>query len=256
MLRADNIHYQVGGRALVSDANLFLTPGEVMAVLGPNGAGKSTLLKMLSGQLRPTSGAVFLEGKNLAQWLPRELACRRSVLPQQASVPFDFTAREIVFLGRAPHGDAPAEMIREAMEWTECAHLADRIVTTLSGGELQRVHLARVLVQISLGQATRSCLLLDEPVAGLDLAHQHAVLQIARRIAGQGSAVLAILHDLNLAAQYCDRILLLKDGRIAASGPPEETFVPPLIKEIFSMHAEILRNPFGKGPAVLCNPLP
>jgi iron complex transport system ATP-binding protein len=252
MIRARKLHYQVAGRRLVSGADLDLDAGEVLAVLGPNGAGKSTLLKLLCGELKPDSGDIFFEERKIGHWPARELARRRAVMPQQSLVPFDFTALEIVLLGRSPHGDegSSRELALEAMEWADCTHLASRIVSTLSGGELQRVHLARVLAQAGLGRAAPACLLLDEPVSSLDPFHQHAVLRVARKMAAQGAAVLAILHDLNLAAQYSDRMVLLKEGAIAASGAPFEVLTPPLIREVFSMRAHVLENPVSGAPAV------
>lgn len=253
MLQAENLSYQVGRATLVSGVNLSVEKGEVVAVLGPNGAGKSTLLKLLCGQLRPTEGRVLFAGRELGGWPLRELACRRAVLPQQSSVPFDFTALEIVLLGRSPYGDAASRipLARQAMEWTECAHLAERTVSTLSGGELQRVNLARVLVQIGLepGDGER-CLMLDEPISNLDPSHQHAALRIARRMAGDGTAVLVVLHDLNLAAQYADRIVLMKDSRIAAEGSPREILQPALIGEVFSVRAMLAENPISGTPAI------
>ena len=152
VLKAAQLTYRVGSRPLVSEIDFALRSGEVVAMLGPNGAGKSTILKLLSGQLRPSSGTVIFGDKPLQQWPPRELARRRAVLPQHGMVPFEFSALEIVLLGRSPHGDGRSclTMALEAMEWTECRHLAEQSVKTLSGGELQRVHLARVLVQIGL----------------------------------------------------------------------------------------------------------
>ncbi|MGA7880543.1 MAG: ATP-binding cassette domain-containing protein [Terrimicrobiaceae bacterium] len=166
VLRAAQLTYRVGSRPLVSEIDFALRSGEVVAMLGPNGAGKSTILKLLSGQLRPSSGTVIFGDKPLQHWPPRELARCRAVLPQHGMVPFEFSALEIVLLGRSPHGDGRSclAMALEAMEWTECRHLAEQSVKTLSGGELRRVHLARVLVQIGL-RADRSILLKDGRIA-------------------------------------------------------------------------------------------
>ena len=213
ILRAERLAYVAGGNQLVADVDFTLKVGEVVTILGPNGAGKSTLLKLLCGQISPTDGTIGFQDRPLREWPSRELAQRRSVLPQQSLAPFEFTALEIVLLGRSPHGDAAQrlDMALEAMRWTECDHLAQRTVNTLSGGELPRVHLARVLVQVGLESGGPSrCLVLDEPISNLDPAHQHTTLRIARRIASGGAAVPVILHDLNLAAQYSDRLVMMR----------------------------------------------
>jgi iron complex transport system ATP-binding protein len=253
VVSAEGLTYTVRGNVLVSEVDFLLGKGEVVAVLGPNGAGKSTLLKLLCGQIRPTTGGVSFDGKPLRRWGPRDLARRRSVLPQQSMAPFEFSALEIVLLGRSPHGDAARrlEMALDAMRWTECDHLALRTASTLSGGELQRVHLARVLVQVGLqDDGSNRCVMLDEPISNLDPAHQHVTLRIARRIASQGAAVLVILHDLNLASQYSDRVVMMKAGRIVASGTPAEVFRAELIHEVFGVCVEVTANPVCGAPAV------
>jgi iron complex transport system ATP-binding protein len=253
MLSAKNLSFCVAGKALVDAVDFDLRSGEMVALLGPNGAGKSTLLKMLCGQNKPSSGRVLFENRELAQWPPRELARLRAVLPQSSAVPFDFTALEIVLLGRSPHGDEASQEVaaREAMEKTESLHLADRTVTTLSGGEMQRVQLARVLVQIGLGGGdTRRCLMLDEPISNLDPAHQHSALRIARDLARDGAGVLVVLHDLNLAAQYADRLVLMRQGKIVADGVPDAVLTEERIGEVFAVKATVIRNPLCNAPAV------
>lgn len=279
MLSAKALSFCVPGRALVDDVSFTLRAGEMVALLGPNGAGKSTLLKLLCGQIKASSGAVFFEDRPLAAWPPRELARQRAVLPQSSAVPFDFTALEIVLLGRSPHGDGGTHetMAREAMEKTESLHLADRSVTTLSGGEMQRVQLARVLVQIGLSgkrdTATRGhgdaeispcppvsasprpssssrCLMLDEPISNLDPAHQHSALRLARDLARDGVGVLVVLHDLNLAAQYADRLVLMKSGKIVAEGTPDAVLTEDQIGSVFDVKATVVRNPLCDAPAV------
>lgn len=258
LIRAEKLGFRAGTKSLVADVDLSVRSGEVVALLGPNGAGKSTLLKLLCGQMKPHEGQVLFEDKPLHDWDLRELARRRAVLPQSSTVPFDFTAIEIVLLGRSPHGDAAAceAMAREAMEKTECAHLADRTVTTLSGGEMQRVQLARVLVQIDLraGGAPR-CLMLDEPISNLDPAHQHGALQVARALARDGVGVLVVLHDLNLAAQYADRLVLMKAAHLVADGSPEDVLTEEQIGETFGVRARATRNPLCDAPAVFVEPL-
>jgi len=258
MIRTEELGYRVGEKPLVASVNLEVSSGEVVALLGPNGAGKSTLLKLLCGQIKPHEGQVFFENRPLEHWPPQELARRRAVLPQSSAVPFDFTALEIVLLGRSPYGDGTMceAMAMKAMEKTECAHLAQRIVTTLSGGEMQRVQLARVLVQIDLtaGGAPR-CLMLDEPISNLDPAHQHGALMVARDLARAGTGVLVVLHDLNLAAQYADRLVLMKAARIVADGTPGDVLTEERIGEVFSVKAHVTKNPVCDAPAVFVEPL-
>lgn len=257
VIRAERLGYAVRGRALVAEVDFGLAAGEFVALLGPNGAGKSTLLKLLSGDLAPAEGRIHFEGRALADWPLRELACRRAVLPQSSTVPFEFTAREIVLLGRSPQGDASLreEQAEEAMEKTACAHLRERTVTTLSGGEMQRVHLARVLLQVGWGAHREgSCLMLDEPISNLDPAHQHSALRVARELAQEGMAVMVVLHDLNLASQYANRILLMKGGRIRADGPPRAVLTEETISDIFEVRARIVENPFCDAPGIFVEP--
>lgn len=253
MLTARGLSFEISGHRLVSGVDLAVAPGEVVALLGPNGAGKSTLLKLLSGQLRPSAGEVVFAGRHLSAWPPRELARHRAVLPQSSAVPFEFQALEIVLLGRSPHGDASrfGPMALEAMRRTESAHLAERTVTTLSGGEMQRVQLARVLVQIGLHpEGGPRCLLLDEPISNLDPSHQHSALQLAADLAREDAAVLVVLHDLNLAAQYADRLVVMQSGRIVADGAADAVLTENLMQDVFGVPSCIVRNPVCDAPAV------
>ncbi len=257
MLTARGLAFAVSGRLLVAGVDLTVARGEVVALLGPNGAGKSTLLKLLSGQLHPSEGEVAFAGRSLAAWTPRELAQRRAVLPQSSAVPFEFQALEIVLLGRSPYGDGArcGEMAREAMRRTESLHLAERAVTTLSGGEMQRVQLARVLVQIGLRpDENPRCLLLDEPISNLDPSHQHSALQIAADLAREGAAVLIVLHDLNLAAQYADRLVVMQSGRIVADGLADAVLTETMMQGVFGVRSRIVRNPVCEAPAVFVRP--
>jgi iron complex transport system ATP-binding protein len=244
------------GRAL-GPMDLVLQPGEVLAVVGPNGAGKSTLLSALAGELRLAAGEVLLEGLPLDRWPPRERARRLAVLPQESSLGFSFTALEVALLGRSPHagrgtGRADLEAAVAALDATDTRHLASRSYTTLSGGEKQRVQLARVLAQLSeRPEQGHRYLLLDEPTASLDLAHQHLILEAARRFAQDGGAVLAVLHDLNLAARHADRLVLLARGRKVEEGPPSQVLRPDLIADTFGLDVVVAEWPGVPGPWVL-----
>jgi iron complex transport system ATP-binding protein len=257
MLRGIDLTARVRNQTLVAGVSLDVRPGEVLAIVGPNGAGKSTLLRMLSGERKPTEGEVQLEGRPLDLWPPRKLAQRRAVLPQSSVVNFPFTAFEIALIGRAPHvvsRESPRdlEITRDALALAEVEHLAGRIYPTLSGGEQQRVQLARILAQIwePPSEGARY-LLLDEPISNLDLAHQQAVLGIARRLAGENVAVVAVLHDLNHAAHFADRILILRAGNVHAIGVPREVLTKEIIDAAFDVSTTIVPHPTHGGPLVL-----
>jgi iron complex transport system ATP-binding protein len=259
MLEAVNVTLKVdGGKALLRHASLAVRPGELLALAGENGAGKSTLLKVLAGDLRPKEGHARLDGRPLYLWSLRELAKRRAVLPQEGAVAFGFTALEMVLLGRHPHCDgAPGAgdlaIARAALAMTDAAALEQRSVATLSGGERARVSLARVLAQLwETDSRAPGYLLLDEPVASLDLAHQHHALETARRFARErGAGVLAVLHDLNLASRYADRIAILKRGALAAEGTPHEVLTEARIADCFNVPVAILRHPGADRPLVV-----
>ncbi|MEX0922423.1 MAG: heme ABC transporter ATP-binding protein [Rhodovibrionaceae bacterium] len=257
MLEATDIHHAFGPQPVLAGATLRVAPGEVHALLGPNGAGKSTLLKILAGELTPQSGAVRMGGRPLADWHPLAAAWRRAVVPQFTSITFPFTAAEVVALGRAPHSRRGAEQIgRLALAAAGAGHLAKALFPTLSGGERQRVALARGLAQIweAPPDGGPRYLLLDEPTASLDLAHQHAILALARDWAAEGVAVAVVLHDLNLAAAYADRITLLHCGQIRASGSPDAVLQPELISEVYGIAVTRAPHPDSGLPVVLARP--
>ncbi|CAN5921438.1 heme ABC transporter ATP-binding protein [soil metagenome] len=239
LLSAQSIEVRAGAKPLIADVSLDLAPGEFVAVIGPNGAGKSTLLGALAGDRLPAKGRVLLDGRPLAGWSKRDLAHRRAVLPQQSNVAFDFSGLQIAMLGLLGHRDRLSErqmrgLAEQALAETEALSFADRPFTVLSGGERQRVQLARVLAQCDAATAARPFLLLDEPIAGLDLSHQHAALASARRRADRGLGVLAVLHDLNMAARYADRVAIVEHGRLTALGPTASTLDPARLSAVFA----------------------
>jgi iron complex transport system ATP-binding protein len=249
-LEARSIVVRAGDRQLLGGVDLAVMHGEVLALAGPNGAGKSTLMKALAGDLDPDEGTVLLDGAPIASIGVRALAARRAVLPQHTLLQFAFTAREIVEMGRGARGmnDHGEAVVRAAMDRTEVTPIEERTYPTLSGGEQARVSLARVLAQEA------PILLLDEPTAALDLRHQQLVMEIARDLAGQGAAVVAILHDLNLAAAHADRIALLHDGKLVACDRPWQALEPLLLSEIFDCPIAIGKHPIHGCPMVM--PLP
>lgn len=258
MLAARNIGVRIDGRWLLRDVTVALHPGELTVVLGPNGAGKSTLLGVLAGERSPSAGTVQFAGRPLRAWSARALARRRAVLPQTSSLQFSFTVEEVVALGRNPyHGTADAgadrAAVAAAMAETDVTALRDRLIPTLSGGERQRVHLARCLAQLDgpMADDGPKALLLDEPTAGLDPAHQHRLMDASRRFAAGGALVLAIVHDLNLAAQYADRLLILDGGRLAFDGGPAEGLTPERLARVFEIGTRVLQDPLTGTPVIV-----
>lgn len=251
-LEAADVACGYGGDDILRGVSLGVRPGELLAVAGPNGSGKSTLIRLLSRVLAPRSGKVTLEGRDLYEMPARDCAKALAVLPQESAVEFEFTCREIVELGRAPHlGRFQSERepdraaVRAAMERTGTWELRERSILELSGGERQRVFLARAFAQ------EPRALLLDEPTAHLDLAYQVEILRLARRQAAEREvAVIAVLHDLNLAAAFADRMALLFRGRVAAVGTPAEVLREPALREIYGADVTVRPHPDTGRPFV------
>ncbi|MFE3776329.1 heme ABC transporter ATP-binding protein [Streptomyces sp. NPDC059122] len=242
LAEARTLHVRRGTRDVLAGVDLTVRAGEVLALVGPNGAGKSTLLAALAADLRPTAGAVHLSGRPTGDHTPAELALRRAVLPQSATLSFPFTVEEVVRMGRAPWAGTPHERdddtaVATALAATETTPFAARPFSALSGGERARVALARVLAQ------STPLLLLDEPTAALDLRHQELVLRLCRGRAATGAAVVVVLHDLGLAAAHADRTAVLHEGRIAAVGPPSDVLRPALLSRVYRHPVEVLPHP-------------
>lgn len=254
MIRADNVTVRLAGRPVLSQVGLAVRPGTLTVLAGPNGAGKSTLLKLLTGEMEPTAGSVTLDGKPLRDIGPATLATRRAVLPQASELAFPFTVGEVVRLGVEAGGRrASAEAIHAALARVELQGFAGRFYGELSGGEQQRVHLARVLAQTGQAVADRTprYLFLDEPVSSLDIRHQIAVLAIAREFARAGGGVLAVLHDLNLAAGFADRLVLLAKGRVAGDGSPSSVITDDSITRVFGVCLRVGALPPSSIPFIL-----
>ena len=227
---------------MLSDIDFDVVAGEVAALVGPNGAGKSTLLAALTGDQPVDAGTVVLDGVELRTWSQTEMAQRRAVLPQSHTVGFAFTSRQIVAMGRAPWRrtslrDQDGAAVEKALEACDALPYAERPFLALSGGERARVALARVLAQ---GTGT---VLLDEPTAALDLAHQEAVMTLVRDQAQRGGAVVVVLHDLGLAAAYADRVAVLEDGRKVADGPPRTVLTAELLTAVYGHPVEVFGHP-------------
>lgn len=253
MLRAEGVGIRRGGRWVLQGLDVALRGGEVLGVLGPNGAGKSTLLAALCGELAPDAGRVGLDERPLAEWPGPERARRLAVLPQSSSLSFAFRVEDVVGMGRLPHASGrhrDADIVERALRAADAWHLFGRNYLVLSGGERQRVHLARVLAQLWPG-GEGQVLLLDEPTSMLDPLHQHTTLQAVRDFATRGAAVLVILHDLNLAARYCDRLLLLHEGKPHALGPVDEVLRAEPLREVFGLDVLVQRHPERDHPLIV-----
>jgi len=258
VLEARRVTVRIGTRRLLDDVSLQVGVAETVAIVGENGAGKSTLVKLLAGDRLPAAarvdGGARIAGRDLAAWSLTERARLRAVLPQRPELAFAFTAREVAAFGRYPvstrwHDRRDRDIVDAALALADAAQLAEREVTTLSGGEQARVHLATAFAQLwETDYPHPRFLLLDEPTAALDLAHQHALLVTARAFAAQRNVgILAILHDLNLAATYADRVVVLHQGRVLAQGAPGDVLQPATIAAGFGVTAQVLRHPLTGG---------
>lgn len=236
---------RVADRTLVGPLDLSLVPGRFYGLLGHNGSGKSTLLKLMARQLVPSEGRVHFEGGALADWSPRAFARRVAYLPQQLPEATGLTVRELVALGRYPwHGAVgrftPADRARvdEALRLTDMTSLAGRMLDTLSGGERQRAWLAMLVAQDS------ACMLLDEPISALDVAHQIDVMELVGELCHERSlTVVAVLHDVNIAARFCDELIALHGGRPAARGTPHEVVCPESLHRIYGVDMGVIQHP-------------
>ena len=242
-IRASDVQAVLGGSQILRGVDLRAERGELVGVIGPNGSGKSTLLKCIYRVLKPTGGAVWLDGRALSDYSYKESARQVAVVAQHNYYNFDFSVRDVVMMGRSPHKRAldrdnarDHQMVARALETVGMADFAQRSFATLSGGEQQRVILAQALAQDT------PCLILDEPTNHLDIKYQ---LQLMDIVKGLDRTVIAAIHDLNIAAMYCDRLYAVKEGRVVASGRPEEVLTPALIRAVYEVEAEVLRDGGG-----------
>ena len=240
-IRTEDLSVELGGTPIVQNISLRVGEGEFVGLVGPNGSGKSTLLRAVYRVLSPSGGTVWLDGRALDSYSMRESARQLGVLAQHGDIGFSFSVEEVVLMGRTPHkrlleGDGPEDraLVGRALERAGVAHLRERSFHSLSGGERQRVLMARVLA------GEPRALVLDEPTNHLDIHYQLSLLETVRSL---GVGVLAALHDLNLAAAFCDRLYVLDHGRLAAEGTPEEVLTPALLREVFQVSGLVERSP-------------
>jgi iron complex transport system ATP-binding protein len=250
VISANRVARSFGAKAVIVDVTTHVAPGEVVALVGPNGAGKSTLLALLSGDLAPTRGTASLHSQPVAAIAPLDLARMRAVLPQRSNPVFGFTAHEIVAMGRFPWNDSPRELaarVASTLDRLNISALAPRSVSSLSGGEQTLVSLARVLVQDT------PIVFLDEPTTALDLGHQETVMATAATLANEGRAVVVVLHDLNLAARFAHRIVVLHRGRVAIDAPPARALDERLLSDVYATPIAVVDHPLFAGRPLVLN---
>jgi len=247
MIRVSNLQYQIKEKAILSGINLQLKPGQFYGVVGPNGSGKSTLLRLLAGLTLPRSGEIIFDGVRMEDWQEKDLAQNRCLLQQSNSVSLPYTVKDLIKMGRYPFLtiSPPAEnaaIVKQAMEFMEVQPFAERSCMDLSGGELQRVQIARVLAQL-LGKSgvEGKVLLADEPLNNLDIKHQQETMKILKTLADAGALVIAVLHDLNLSLQYCDQNILLNEGMLVEVSPPESCLRAENIKQVFGVQSRLVK---------------
>jgi iron complex transport system ATP-binding protein len=248
ILDIKNISLNFRDKLILSDVSFSVHAGEFFVIIGPNGAGKTSLLKVLSGLQKSQHGSITIKDKNISKYRRRNLSQIMAIVPQQIEVGFPFTVADTVIMGRTPHlgilgmeGDVDHDIAREAMEFTEVAHLADRKLYQLSGGELQRVIIARAICQ------QPEIILLDEPTTALDPAHQLKIMDLMEKFRReQEITIVMVSHDLNLASMYGDRLLLLKDGRVVKTGDPGSVLDRELLEESYGCKMRVDESPLGQ----------
>lgn len=258
-LAARRITHVINKRTILHEVSAAFWPGELSVIIGPNGAGKSTLISLLSADAHPVSGHGELFGTPVHRYSPRSAARLRAVMGQHTAVSFPYPAGEVIAMGRTPwrgtqEADHDESAITAAAQDAETEHLLERPVTLLSGGERQRIALARVLAQRPWHPSPQRppVLLFDEPVSALDIRHQERTLRLLRRLADEGACVVVVLHDLDAAAAYADRLVILNEGTVLADGPPQQVCDPELLSEVYRTPIQVLRDDaqglLGVGP--------
>ncbi|HBO21461.1 MAG TPA: heme ABC transporter ATP-binding protein [Providencia sp.] len=261
MIEAKNLNYRAGGRLITNNVSLTLPGNEIVAILGPNGAGKSTLLRQLTGYLPSDSGSCSLLGKQLGEWKPDALARVRAVMQQNSHMAFSFRVHEIVRMGCHPYASSGhlslnnADDTQHIMALCDCEDLAQRDYMSLSGGEQQRVQLARLLAQLWEPVPSPKWLFLDEPTSALDIHHQQHLFRLLRHLVETRELnVCCVLHDLNLAARFANRIILMEKGAIVANGLPCDILTKPMLSDIYQADISVLPDPNHAVPLITLNP--
>ena len=245
MLEVKEVSFSLNGKKILQDIDFTLSSGDFLGIVGPNGAGKTTLLRLISGVVYPERGKILIEGKNIESLSYRRLALKIAMVPQNTFINFPFTVFDVVLMGRTPYlgrfereTERDLSKVKECMDLTGVWHLRERRVTEISGGELQRVIIAQALAQDT------PVLLLDEPTSHLDINHELEIISIISRLnEEEGKAVILVSHDLNLAARYCRKLILLKEGRIFAKGEVEKVLTPENIRSVYHLNALVRKHP-------------
>lgn len=255
MLQVQNLCFSPRNLKILHQIDLEVPPGEVLMVIGPNGAGKSTLLSLLANENSPHRGKVIFKGKNIQDWEHKNLAEQKAKFSQEHQTDIGLTVKDIVLMGRYPYFQAQPQkedmdIVCQKMHLAEIAHLADQNYNLLSGGEKQRVHLARVFSQLE-NKEVEKLAFFDEPLNNLDVRHQYRVLEQIKNFVAKGNSAVVVLHDLNLAAQFASRVILMRKGEILAQGKPDDIFKERWITKAYDFPCCVMSNPLTKTPMIL-----
>ncbi len=258
MLNLSHLNFSYTDNPFIESLSLSINDGEYVGIIGPNGSGKSTLIKLFAGILKGSNGDILINQKDTANLDRKQIAKIMAYVPQNIEMNFNFSVKEVVAMGRFPHeenlfaNDEHSKLIvNEALQKTDLLFLQDRIFTDLSGGEKQRVIIASALAQQT------NLIMLDEPTSALDLKHQQQIYRLLKKLCeNEGKTVVVVTHDINLAAQYCDRLILLNNGKIVRDGTPEEVLKFSIIEEVYGVKVYIDINPFTKSLYILPYDLP
>ncbi|MCF6462873.1 ABC transporter ATP-binding protein [Clostridium sp. Cult1] len=252
ILQINKLYFSYGKTEVLKGIDFTINKNMVAGIIGGNGSGKSTLLKNISGYLKPESGNVFIGKKNIKDFSIKDKAKYIAYVPQEMPYDFEFNCYDIVMMGRMPflkrfqsESEEDKNIVKESMEITNTWRFKDKNINELSGGERQRVYIARALAQ------KPKILLMDEPVSHLDIKYQIEILSLVNTLSNNGILVITVLHDINLASQFCDEIFVMKEGKIMASGCPKKVLTPDNIKSAFSIEVELLNNPINHSPYVI-----
>jgi len=259
MLRTENISFSVGKKQILKNVSASFLPGEFNMILGPNGSGKSSFLKIFSGEINKFQGTVLYEDKKIKELRKEELAKKRAVMSQQADLGFPLLVEEVVMMGRYPHftfnpNKKDITICSEVIERMNLVEFKERNYLTLSGGEKQRVQYARVLAQVwEKPTDSYRYLFLDEPLNSLDISYQHEFLQVAVELIKDHTVLIAVMHDINLAAHYADNLFFFKDGELVVHGKPKDILSAAMIEKVFNIKTTVIENPVTGKPLIIYN---
>jgi len=255
MIKAQNLSFAHRKFRILDQIDMSVGNQELLVIVGPNGAGKSTLLSLLANEAEKNEQTIWFKNKRFSEWSSKALAVHKAKFSQQNNTDIPLLAKDIVLMGRYPYfnsspGREDLAVVADMMKETEVLHLAERAYNALSGGEKQRVHLARVLAQLQ-NDIEHKLAFFDEPLNNLDVKHQFNILNTIQQFTKKGNSAILVLHDLNLAAQFADNVLLMKNGKVVAHGRPQEVFTEEIIQETYNFPCTICPNPITKNPMII-----